>query len=656
MHELEIPLKTWSLYFPDEEYTAFNKEISLIIDIRKALSYPPDFYKSILDSGVFECEYSFFSLFTPLATVPVILNCFSCAVSERIFEIFNTLIIVETRIINYMETLNFSEITTSRVDTLVSIIGSCSRVGFRKIENLETYFECIKCSKILKVKNQNNIYRVPKCICKGKTVIFLTNHPKNKCTDKQEIKLQEVFSSGSNACVIDVDVYGNLVGSIAPGDLVQLTGIVRAELGGEGYRLKIQCNNLQIIKNRANFRMENYFQTDFEIFKKISEESNIISLFIKGIYAEIYGNALIKAGLVLSLFGGTKKFTGAQSIRSEIHVLIIGDPGLGKSRLLLNTCNVIPRSTYVSGNFCTTAGLTVSISHDPVSGEYMTDAGALVVSDGGMCCIDEFDKIDNHTALYEAMEDQQVTVAKGGVFCSVPARATIIAASNPKGGHFEQNKTLGENLSFDMSLLSRFDLVFVLRDDLNEKENYEIGNQILKRRQDEMTQLVADLRGDELIGTNMAVYSPEVLKKYIEYAKVAVNPVLNKGAKQKIKEYYLELRGKHKASTRTLESLMRLTESCARMELKPVASAVHALFAINLHKKTWITEEKKGKSGIEGLLRDFMKTNGSLISKGELEEIIRRSNAKKSEGEVIEMLNRSGTIIKKGPKEYKINV
>lgn len=666
METSEIPLKTWSLYFPNEEYTTFSKEISLVISIIRTLNLSLPDLKAILDSGIFECEYDIFSKFSNSSSTCIsnTIKCFGCAVSEKIFESFNKAVYIETRIINHSEICQFSEISTSKVDALVTLMGTCCRVGFRKIENLESYFECVKCSKILKVQNQNNIYKIPKCSCKSKSIVFLSGHASTKYTDKQEIKIQEIFTSDSNTKVLEIDLYGSLVGTVVPGDLIQLTGIVKAELSGEAYKLKIECNSLQIIKNRNNLRNEQYFQSDFETFKKISEEPNLISIFINNLYHDIYGNTLIKAGLILSLFGGTRKYAGAQPVKSEIHVLIVGDPGLGKSKLLLNTCSILPKSTYVSGNFCTTAGLTVSISHDPITGEYMTDAGALVVSDGGMCCIDEFDKIDDHTALYEAMEDQKVTVAKGGVCCSVPTRSTIVAATNPKNGHFDTTKSIKDNLKFDSSLISRFDLVFILRDDLNEKENYEIGNQILKKRhcgiEDPISSLMKDLRSDTFIKHNSTVYTSEILKKYIEYARMTVNPVLSRAAKQKIKEYYLEIRKDGSTSIRNLESLMRLTESCARMELKSIASGAHASFAISLHRRIFIKNEKQAKTrkvNFECLLKEYTEMNGTnTISRVDLINLIKQSNSKKPEQEVLETLNFQGLIIKKGNEEYKINI
>lgn len=662
MDNQEIPLKTWDLYFLNEEYTAFNKEISLIAEIKKKFKSTTSELKIIMDSGIFNCEYSFFEeVCCPANSI----KCFSCAVSERIFEEFQQSVLIETRIINHPKVSIFSEITTSSVDTLVTIIGTCSRVGFKKIENLETYFECLKCSKILKVQNQGNVYKNPRCSCKSKSFIFLSSHPGIKCIDKQEIKIQEISAIDSNTKIFDVDIYGLFVGTVAPGDLVQLTGIVRAELAGDAYKLKIECNNIQTIKNRNHFNKDSTFEADFQIFKNISEEKDLMNILIDTFYPNVFGNISIKTGLILSLFGGSRKYAGTTPIRSEIHVLIVGDPGLGKSKLLLSTCSVIPKSVYVSGNSCTTAGLTVSITHDPVTGEYMADAGALVVSDSGVCCIDEFDKIDDHTALYEAMEDQKVTVAKGGVCCSVPSRASVIAASNPRHGHFDPKKTIRENLKFDSSLLSRFDLVFILMDNLSERENYEIGNQILKKRHysdsnktsGEIENFVHSLRNGKSSNKENITYSKETLKKYIEYSRVTVHPVLSKAAKQKIKEYFIELRKNKSVSIRNLEALIRLTESYAKLELKSIASVSHASSAISLYKKMFISDEKQGdkKMSIESLLKEYVNNSGeTIISKDELLSLIKQSGNKKSEVEVLEIMNFKGQIIKNSDGTYRI--
>ena len=565
--ENAVALKSWDLYFSLDEYTAFNKEISLIIEIRKLIKLTNEDIDSIIKTRIYNCEYKEFEKFNCLGST---IKLVSCAVSERIFERRSVLILVETRITK-MEVNNFSDITINKVDSLVSVIGTVCRVGSKRIENTEVFVECVKCTRVMKVKIKNNLYKMGACECKGKTFVFLYGHPEMKCLDKQDIRIQKVYCKEKSLGTIEVELTGNFVGFVYPGDLIQLVGIIKAELCSDAYKLKLECNNLEIINNR-NYYLESK-ETDFQVFKvfkKISEEENLMAIFIKSLFPNIFGNDFIKAGLILSLFGGTRKLMTQGTTRSEIHVLIVGDPGLGKSKLLLLMSSILPKSTYVSGSFCTTPGLTVSITHDPSHGEYMADAGALVVSDGGFCCIDEFDKIDDHMALFEVMEDQRVTVAKGGVVCSVPTRTTIIAASNPKSGHFDSSKSLKDNLKFESALLSRFDLVFILLDDLNERESYEISSEILKKRMciPSNKDLSSHENSDENISTNSlknennlhvndkyinlnssnetveslvknyispfgtsgVSYPKEILRKYIEYSRNTINPVLSKSA------------------------------------------------------------------------------------------------------------------------------
>ncbi|EJW03899.1 hypothetical protein EDEG_01809 [Edhazardia aedis USNM 41457] len=202
---------------------------------------------------------------------------------------------------------------------------------------------------------------------------------------------------------------------------------------------------------------------DYQVFCEMSQNKDIFSIIINTIYDDIYGYEEIKAGLLLGVVSGNKK-----NIHRGINVLLIGDPGLGKSKLLLKTSQIIPKTVYLCGNNTTTAGLTLSLTFDTNTNDYAVEAGAFILADNGVCLIDEFDKIPDVRALYEVLDDGNICYNKGGIYYSLKVNTSLIAATNPKFGCFDKNKTIKDNLSFDERLLSRFDLVFVMFD------NYDI--------------------------------------------------------------------------------------------------------------------------------------------------------------------------------------
>jgi DNA helicase MCM8 len=329
-----------------------------------------------------------------------------------------------------------------------------------------------------------------------------------------------------------------------------------------------------------------------EIIQGIAGKKNIFKLLVDSLCPTIFGHEIIKAGLLLALFRGRENPTA----RSNPHILIVGDPGLGKSQMLSAVAAVAPRSVFVGANTSTAAGLTATLHQEGGPGEYALEAGALVLADQGCCCIDEFDKLTEHRVLLDVMEQQVVNVAKAGVVCSLPARTSILAAANPIGGHYNHDKTISQNIKLDEALLSRFDLIFVLIDRPDQEIDRYLSEQILSKISSNGKNRNSQFSNAKAFNTQMtetqdsmhssgflknlskkqgqeSLITPTILRKYISYAQRFISPKLSPEAAQVLKEFYLSCRQNEKTdalpiTTRQLESAVRLSEARAKAELR----------------------------------------------------------------------------------------
>jgi replicative DNA helicase Mcm len=489
------------------------------------------------------------------------------------------------------------ELRSDHIGKLLAIDGLVRTATEVRPKIVSAAFQCQRCGFTFFKEQTGNKFEDQNLKCMNQACDrggpFKLMLAQSKFVDAQKIRVQESpeeLRGGQQPQTLDVELEDDLAGRIFPGDRVIVNGVLKSyqrsnPQQGKSTYFDLFHKGISVEMKDQEFEEIDISPEDEEMILKMSRDPEIYENIKNSIAPSIYGYEDVKEALGLQLVSGFEKHLpdGAR-IRGDIHILLVGDPGIAKSQLLRYMIKISPRGIYTSGKSSTSAGLTATAVKDELGdGRWTIEAGALVLADKGIAAIDEMDKMNNEdkSALHEAMEQQTISVAKAGVMATLKSRCSLLAAANPKLGRFDKYEPIAPQINLTPALMSRFDLIFVLTDDPDTKRDSAIAQHILKSNyagelstQKAWNPDISQEDIDNALTVIMPAIEPEVLRKYVAYARKNIFPTLTEEAKEYFLKYYVGLRTQGQDSNkpvpvtaRQLEALIRLGEASARLRL-----------------------------------------------------------------------------------------
>ncbi|KAM9899411.1 hypothetical protein OXX80_005902 [Metschnikowia pulcherrima] len=604
------------------------------------------------------------------------------------------------------------ELNPNDIDKLVSVKGLVLRASAIVPDMKVAFFKCSACDHTVAVEIDRGIIseptKCPRSVC-AQTNTMAIVHNRSSFADKQVIKLQEtpdLVPDGQTPHSINLCVYDELVDTCRAGDRVEVCGIFRSlpvrvnarqralknlyktyldvvhvkkidakRLAADASTIEQQAAETQEVEQMRKLSAE-----DVARVKEIASRDDLYELLARSLAPSIYEMDDVKKGILLQLFGGTnKQFRKGGRYRGDVNILLCGDPSTSKSQILQYVHKIAPRGIYTSGKGSSAVGLTAYITRDVDTKQLVLESGALVLSDGGVCCIDEFDKMSDTTrsVLHEVMEQQTISIAKAGIITTLNARTSILASANPINSRYDPNLPVTSNIDLPPPLLSRFDLVYLILDRVDESMDRQLAAHITDMYLEDVPQSVS----------SHALLPVQDLSTYIQYAKENVNPVITPESKNELVRAYVEMRNlgddtrssekRITATTRQLESMIRLSEAHAKMRLSERVELIDVKEAVRLIKsaiKDYATDPRTGRidmdivqtgtTSMQRRMRESLDTevlamlaNGSGMRFTELAKMVNEnSNMRVENSELLESLRRlaeEGKIVESGDSHRK---